>query len=293
MNPRAELPDEEPTPPWLADALDEVRVPAPRPELRDSLRARFVGVQGAQRALEDVQPREPAEAPALRRSTRRTRGAASATPTRRWRAGLLLLSGLVAASLVLWMLRPKALPRVELVDSALASLTLDGQPALEHEFERLLLGGARVRTAQTPARVRVDGVALIELAPNSELVLTPWSEAGGGEARIELARGGVRVATAPDFAPRKLTVFAPDAQIAIVGTEFGVDVLDGVGTCVCCTHGAIEVRPRGREQSERVLAGGMSFCFSSGEAPMLGAVKDDHAAEVVALRRFAWPAAKR
>jgi ferric-dicitrate binding protein FerR (iron transport regulator) len=293
MNPRAELPDEEATPTWLADALDEVRVPAPRPALRDSLCSRFVDVQEPARAPEDTPSREAAGAPLSPRSLRRrSRGPAAAKSTRRWRGGWLLLSGLVAASLVLWVLRPKALPRVELVDCVLASLTLDGKPADAHEFERRLLGGARVRTAQTAARVRLDGVTLIELAPNSEVVFTPWGEAGG-EARIELARGGVRVATAPDFAPRKLTVRAPDAQIAIVGTELGVDVLEGVGTCVCCTHGAIEVRPRGRERAERVLAGGMAFCFSSREAPMLGAVKDDHAAEVVALRRFAWPAARR
>lgn len=293
MNTRAELPDEEPTPPWLADALDEVRVPAPRPELRDSLRSRFIDAQEPARAPEGTSSREADGAPPSPRSPRRSRGSASANPTRRWRAGWLLVSGLVAASLAFWMLRPEPLPRVELVDSALVSFTLDGQPAVAHDFESRLLGGARVRTTQAATRVRIDGVALIELAPDSELVFTPWSEASGGEARIELARGGVRVATAPDFAPRKLTVLAPDARIVIVGTEFGVDVLEGVGTCVCCTHGAIEVRPRGREQADRVLAGGMSFCFSSGEAPMLGAVKDDHAAEVVALRRFAWPAAKR
>lgn len=295
MTPQADLPDDEATPPWLADALDELSVPAPRAELRDSLRARFVGAPQPPQA-EDAAPSRPSSgAREPRERARRPRRApnVSASPTRRWRAGWLALAALAAASIAIWLLRPVAAPRVELVESTLASLSLDGAPASEREFVSKLLAGARVSTAGAAARLRLDGVALIELAPGSEVVFKLWSEDGAGEAQLELARGGVRVVTAPDFAPRKLAVLAPDARVAIVGTEFGVDVLEGMGTCVCCTHGAIEVHPRGRPQPERVLAGGMSFCFASGDAPMLGPVKDDHAAEVTALRRFEWPSAKR
>ncbi|NUP97784.1 MAG: FecR domain-containing protein, partial [Planctomycetaceae bacterium] len=138
-------------------------------------------------------------------------------------------------------------------------------------------------------RLRLDGVALVELAPQTSLQVRTWAADGSGEAVLELSRGGVRIVTAPDFAPRKLRVVTPEAEVSIVGTEFGVDVIENMGTCVCCTHGAIDVRSRIVGNSSRVLEGGMALCFASGAAPMLGDIESEHANVVTALRRYAWP----
>jgi len=276
--------------PWLADALDELRPPAPRPELRASLRARFLARDVAAESDTSAQP-----APALRtahtpRSTRQ-RSPASAAPSTRWRTLSLATLATAAVVAALVFVRTSPTQRVELVASNVSDLTLDGAPVALDALQARLFAGARVRSAANVVRLRLDSVALIELAPHTELTLRPWNPAGHGEARLVLTRGGVRVVTAPEFAPRRLTVEAPQAEVAVVGTEFGVDVVEGMGTCVCCTHGSVAVRALGREGVETLAAGQMSFCFSSRAEPMRGPVKDDHSAAVIALRRFEWPAA--
>lgn len=279
--------EHEPRPePWLADALDELRPAAPRAELRASLRARFVGGD-APAGQEHTEP--SAASPRAPRSPR-TQRPASVGPTARWRA--IALATLAAAIAAFVFLRSAPPPRVELVASEASDVTLDGAPVALDELEERLLAGATVRNAANAVRLRLDDVALVELAPHTELTLRPWGPGGDGEARLELRRGGVRVVTAPTFAPRRLTVAAPHAEVAVVGTEFGVDVVEGSGTCVCCTHGRVAVRALGRESVEQLAAGEMAFCFSSRAEPMRGPVKDDHSAAVIALRRFEWPAAK-
>jgi ferric-dicitrate binding protein FerR (iron transport regulator) len=275
--------------PWLADALDELRPAPPRPELRATLRAQFLGAEAsAAPADEPVRPAQPARAP---RSARQ-RAPASARPALRLRNLALAALATAAAIAALVFVRTAATPRVDLVACSVSDLTLDGVRVAADALEERLLAGAIVRSAESSVRLRLDNVALIELAPHTELTLRPWSASGEGEARLVLTRGGVRVVTAPEFAPRRLTVAAPQAEVAVVGTEFGVDVVEGMGTCVCCTHGSVAVRALGREGVETLAAGQMSFCFSSRAEPMRGPVKDDHSAAVIALRRFDWPATK-
>lgn len=279
-------PRPEPHPePWLADALDELRPAAPRPDVRASLRERFLGADASAASVENE---EPARTP---RSVR-PRAPASAGPVVRRRTLALAALATAAAIAALVFVRATPTPRVDLVASSASDLTLDGVPVALDALEERVLAGATVRSAANSVRLRLDNVALIELAPHTELTLRPWTSSGAGEARLELARGGVRVVTAPAFAPRRLTVAAPQAEVAVVGTEFGVDVVEGLGTCVCCTHGSVAVRASGREGVEMLAAGEMAFCFSSRAAPERGPVRDDHSAAVVALRRFEWPATK-
>lgn len=291
-------PDDQQPEKWLRDALDDVDVPPVRPQFRAELRERFVGADEHQATPDDAElASQPAparvSARAKHRSSTKERtsslGGRNSTPStrRRWTLGLVAAALATAAALALYFNRPEPRERVQLVESELANFTVDGvDMANMGEFVRKLQVGAQLETKHQAMRLRLDGVVLIELAAGTRLTLAAWDESADGETLLELASGGVRVLTGPTFAPRHLRVRAPDADIAIVGTEFGVDVIDGSGTCVCCTKGAIDVRARGQDAAHRVLAGGMSFCFSSGEAPMLGEVKSDHADDVTKLRRF-------
>lgn len=291
-------PDDQRPETWLREALDDVDVPPARPQFRAELRERFVAADKLRETPDDAEfVSQPApdrvSARAKHRSSTKVRTSAldgrNSTPStrRRWALGLVAAALATAAALALYFNRPEPRERVQLVESALASFTVDGvKMANTDEFVRKLQVGARLETTTEAVRVRLDGAVLIELAAGTRLTLAAWDESADGETLLELASGGVRVLTGPTFAPRHLRVRAPDADIAIVGTEFGVDVIDGSGTCVCCTKGAIDVRARGQDAAHRVLAGGMSFCFSSGEAPMLGDVKSDHADDVTKLRRF-------
>lgn len=312
MSTRPNEPDGEPREPWLHDALDSVESPSVRPAFRDELRARFLAgaapaaeqldelepLAGASDGIRDVRndagPRNATPRPAVQRArstpsrnSRRER-AVEPTPRRRSFGPWIAVAALAAAAAVAFVfLTPDAKPRVQLVDSPLASLKLDGASLTDSvELAKRLTVGAKLETAADSVRLRLDDVVLIELAAGTELSFATWNEGADGETVFDLRSGGLRVLTGPGFAPRRLTVRAPDAEIAIVGTEFGVDVVQGAGTCVCCTHGVIAVTPSGREAADRVLEGGMSFCFASGDAPMLGDVKEDHASDVTKLRRY-------
>ena len=242
---------------WLAQALEDAPVRAPSAALREKARASFLGSGASSSAG----------------------GRTSRWPLR------LVVTALASAAALLFLLRTPGAPRVELVETAPASLA-SASPA---EVEAKVLTGSELSTGAEAARLRLDGVALLELAPQTRLQIRTWDAEGGGEAVLELHGGGVRIVTAPDFAPRKLRVVTPDAEVSVIGTEFGVDVIENMGTCVCCTHGAVDVRSRIAGNSSRVLEGGMALCFSSGAAPMLGDVEAEHANVVTALRRYSWP----
>lgn len=242
---------------WLAQALEEAPVREPSAALRARTRESFLGSGASSSAG----------------------GRASRWPLR------LVVTALATAAALLFLLRTPEVSRVELVETAPTSLA----SADAAEVRAKVLTGSELVTGAESARVRLDGVALVELAPQTRLQIHTWDAEGGGEALLELHGGGVRIVTAPDFAPRKLRVVTLDAEVSVIGTEFGVDVIENTGTCVCCTHGAVDVRSRIAGNSSRVLEGGMALCFSSGAAPMLGDVEAEHANVVTALRRYAWP----
>lgn len=242
---------------WLAQALEEAPVREPSAALREKARRSFLGSDASSASG----------------------GRASRWPLR------LVVTALATAAALLFLLRTPEVSRVELVETAPKALA----SASAAEVEAKVLTGSELATGAETARVRLDGVALVELAPQTRLQIHTWDARGGGEAVLELHGGGVRIVTAPDFAPRKLRVVTLDAEVSVIGTEFGVDVIENTGTCVCCTHGAVDVRSRIAGSSSRVLEGGMALCFSSGAAPMLGDVEADHANVVTALRRYAWP----
>lgn len=269
---------------WLHDALDAAQPPPPSRAFRERERERFLVNASSSTEAPSAQPsprRSSRSAPRRRRSQDREQ------PRRRPRLLVWALgAGLAAAAaLALYFGYPSERARIELVESTLADVHADGSVrASRAELERFLLAASTFETRDAAARLRVDDVVLMEFAANSRAAITHWSDGPQGEYVLRLEAGSVRVLTSRDFAPRRLRVSAPDAEIAIVGTEFGVDVLEGMGTCVCCTEGVIEVTPRGSADADRIEAGGMSFCFASGDEPMLGDVKADHAADVTRLR---------
>jgi len=316
MNTRPNEPQDERPEPWLQGALDSVEPPRARPAFRDALRARFIASDAAAGAgsdeLVELEPLESADGAdasnesaagpkALRpaparpgkvhsgktRRASKSRDDESAPRQRRfgpWIAGVAFAA---AAALAILFFAPTRAARVELVDSRVASLTLDGAAVSDGaDLVQRLKVGSKLETASETVRLRLDQAVLVELAEGTRLSLVTWDEAPDGETVLDLASGGVRVLTGPGFAPRRLRVRSPDAEVAIVGTEFGVDVVEGAGTCVCCTHGVIAVTPNGRDKADKIVEGGMSFCFSSGAAPMLGDAKEQHASDVTKLRRY-------
>jgi ferric-dicitrate binding protein FerR (iron transport regulator) len=198
-----------------------------------------------------------------------------------------------AAAWALFVFASREDRRIEWLDTPLDCVRVGGVTASGELLEARILAGGVLESQATSMRLRIDESVLIELAPETLMSLEDWSENGGRQGVVRLVRGGVRILTGPGFAPRGLRVVAPDAQVSVVGTEFGVDVFEGTGTCVCCTQGTVSVQPRSSARADTVRAGGMSFCFSSGEPPMLDVAKEDHAAQITALRRYGFGSSAR
>jgi ferric-dicitrate binding protein FerR (iron transport regulator) len=259
-----EFHDREPRPDSdLQRMLDAAETPPVRAEFRERLRRDFV---------RNLDASAPVAATAPRRS--------SVFPWAAWVAGAI-----AAGVLAVWWTRASDPPQargLELVERPPAGLRVDGAPLIPGAA---LLSGARLSTAAESVRLRVAGVYVMELGPHTSATLARGFGDDDPSIELTLASGSLRVVTGAHFAPRRFTVKAPDAEVLVIGTEFGIDVDEAQGTCVCCNEGSIEVRPRGSPSVERLVAGGMVYCFASDMAPMLGEAKAQHLRPITELRR--------
>lgn len=243
--------------------LENEPTPTARAEFREELRRRFVEA-------------EPAAKPT---SVQRAR-------PRLLAAAAVLVAATVIASL--WFGFRTGAPFEVLepdrstvrIDGAAREVASGGLPALA--------AGSSIATGDTALALRLDERLVMELAPHTELEIVVLPERSRpGTLELRLTSGALRVATRAGFAPNRMLVHAPDADVLVVGTEFGVDVVPGEATCVCCVHGRVEVAPCGApERRQAVDAGGNAWYPVGGAPPMLGTVKPMHADPIEALRRF-------
>ena len=204
-------------------------------------------------------------------------GAGAAHARRRLVLAALATAAGAAVALSLWRgVRPGDAPAWRVL-AARGEVTLDGAAV---EPGALALGG-RLRTGPAAELQIVLGrrVALL-VGPDSELEL-PALAAVGDAWRIEARTGHLAVRTGPEFAGSRLSVRAPDAEVAVLGTRFAVDVYPE-GTCVCCGEGRVDVRSLRDGAAAAVDRGGMAFAHAAGEFTT-GAVQPDHAPALAAL----------
>lgn len=253
------------------------RVPAARPEFRAELRRSFLEAGRAAGA------RTPARPTPARRTAREDRGPAARRrgPSTSRRPWTLLAGGLLtaAAALLLVLLGPWSATATDptgslwrLAGAAPAQgLLVDGSPWGGQEP---LAGARRVRTGPERARLVLGRQLVVELGPDSELVLADPGTPGA--LVFEGERGHLRFATGPDLDPgRGLLVRTRDAEVEVLGTVFGVDVYDE-GTCVCCTRGEVQVRSRATGEDQRVAALGRGFVTADEGALLAGEIAADH-----------------
>jgi ferric-dicitrate binding protein FerR (iron transport regulator) len=265
MNTREQEPDDR-LDPETARLVDAQALPRARAEFATRLRRDFVAGSIAEAPHETprAEPRPSSFRPA------------------RW-GWLAAAAAIMLVGLILWR-QGSSRGAIELLAATPGDVKVDdGGSTLEGLRE-----GSRVETGEQALDLRVAGVVVIEIGAHSKLRFERIASSRGGDFEFALDSGALRVVTGPDFQPSRLRVRAPDADIAVVGTEFGVDVIDGKGTCVCCTRGEVEVRATHRsDELTRIAADHRSFCFVEPTVPPdLGAAAAEHVAPIVALRRF-------
>jgi hypothetical protein len=237
--------------PELERALERLRPSGARPEFAERLRREFVAGELSDRPDATI---------------------ASSPPARRWipwaiAAGILLV--------VLPFLLPTRGPGPAwtVIDPpAGGSLQVDGKliPFSEDAALAAALEGAlRIETSEAPIRLRLRERLVLELAAGSSLrVESTDTEVLGSPSpiQLELERGSLAVVTSPGFEGSRLEILTAQGAVAVTGTAFAVDVVPGMGTCVCCSSGSIVVRSRlGEAPAATVSGGANAFVFTDGK----------------------------
>lgn len=274
--------EEEPEP-ELSEALDMNTIPAADPAFRASLRRRFVAGElessfepsvalhealdawTTSPAAEEFRARlreqfvhgdissetsgsEPREAVAQTADSPRPE--ALRPP---WRGRLLTFAAGMAAATLLWVLlspRESGPRGWRVLDGTLGSgqVVVDGTPvslqrsaALLEAFSR---GGCRLDVREGDLRVLEEGSFLVTLPEGTEAQVVGRSAYGPSELLVlDVDSGGVHVSTA-DGSEGWIVVRTFDLEVELRGRAIAVDVLEGVGTCVCTLDGLARVRPR-------------------------------------------------
>jgi len=237
--------------PELERALERLRPSGARPEFAERLRREFVAGELAERPGATT---------------------VSAPRARRWIPWAIAAGILLVVLPFLFPTRGPGPTWTVLDPPAGGSLQVDGKlvpfsedAALAAALEKAL----RIETAEIPIRLRLRDLLVLELAAGSSLrVQSTRTEILGSPSplELELERGGLAVVTSPGFEGSRLEILTAQAAVAVTGTAFAVDVVPGMGTCVCCSGGSIVVRSRlGEAPAATVSGGGNAFVFTDGK----------------------------
>ena len=257
----------------LAALLDAQATPTARPEFARELRARFVAGDFADADDGGAAPRATPPLVVERRSWWRRK------PTLTAAAAAAFLSAFLGPRL--WRSESDSGPGPawEVLSAGVtATVTRDGEARrlAGSALAEAILSGARVQTSEGELRLRLDGRVLMELGPGTDLTFAECGADAGSAIRLGLASGRLAAATGAGFEGSRLVVEAPDAEVVVTGTGFGIDVYD-MGTCVCVTEGEVEVRPLGPGQpSHAVGADHSGFVFRDGSPMVEGDARPDH-----------------
>ncbi len=128
----------------------------------------------------------------------------------------------------------------------LAALRVDGESVESmDDFRSRMASAQRVESVGREVRILHKKEFVLEMASDSVLHIDGWADRGkpGGQQKILVESGGLRVATGPDFDRNSpLVVETRDVRTEITGTIFGVDV-GADYTCVCCLEGSVATTP--------------------------------------------------
>ena len=198
--------------------------------------------------------------------SRRRRARTAGGHKRRWS---LSIAAVLTLCLVGWMFARSQVPSRNGRWRVLAGSS-------SSEVQVPLSVGGQWATQATAVVLQLDSELVIELGPQSKLrVLEMYDELGAGQTKLELIAGSLHVATSRTFAPRRLSVLAPQCEVEVVGTEFGIDIFPGLATCICCNEGQISVHSSSGP-AHAIVAGEMAWCPLDGTMPMFAAAKKEH-----------------
>lgn len=173
------------------------------------------------------------------------------------------------------------------------AVRLDGVEFPPEEYaalDRALRDGREIEVLDGELRLRFGNSVLVEATETSVFSLTGTivgEPASDSDLSFAVERGVLRVCTGPEFPGTTLALSTPDVELGVTGTAFAVDLYDR-GTCVCCTEGAVAVKPVEIDCTHEVAAETMVFAFRDRTVECAtGAAMQPHAEPLRALEEFA------
>ncbi len=306
MNFDDELKDPQPDP-ALRKALQQWPRPQARPDFRERLRAEFLAAPFEARAPDEVEAPDLGPAPEV--APRWGEGLPVAeiltpalSPARKPWFTLVSIAAIAAAALFLFQWQSPTRWSVA-ASSEFTLARVDGQefsPAQSLQLAAALEPGSVIEVEGGSLDLVLDTRLALSLAAGStmSLVAVPEPEVLAS-IWLDQQRGSLAVATGPGFVDADLRIQSPDSEVRIVGTRFAVDVIAGLGTCVCCDEGVVSVFdqpvtqdlvPEGTHE-HKLAQGEMTFVFSDHRPRESGRAIAEHLAPIESLRQV-WGGAR-
>ena len=269
------------------------------------MRAEFLAAPFEERALSDAEPEDLGPVPFVaprwgEGSDTAGREKERARPSRAPWMTLVAIAAIAAAAL--FVLRwPSAGGWRVAASSDFLLARVDGREFGPTETARLaaaLASGSVVEVEGGALDLALDSRVALSLASGCTLTLVaiPDSEVLG-DLWLDQQSGSLAVVTGPDFQGSSLRIQTADTEVRILGTQFSVDVIAGVGTCVCCSEGSVSVfdgpvteDPIAEGRTEHTLPQGeMRFVFRDHRPMKTGPAMPEHLAPIESLRQV-WSA---
>lgn len=138
-----------------------------------------------------------------------------------------------------------------------------------------------IRTFDAGLRLQLRDDLVLDIAPGTQLSQMSFPPAGA--YTIYANAGALHVCTGPTFSGNRLRILTDNMESTVIGTIFGVDVLEN-GTCVCCIEGTVRCDPRDGGGAKSVEAGAMCFAYNDGKKSAWGQAHEPHTRPLQELR---------
>ncbi len=143
-------------------------------------------------------------------------------------------------------------------------VTIDGQSVSTRntgELAKLLNIAEEFSTGPGKLELQLNRDLRMEVGPSSNVILASAELSNPADVHdFQLVSGTMHMITSKGYGEGPFVVATPDARIMITGTCLSIEIIPGMGTCVCVAEGEVVVESL-RHESKPFEVPGRTTCF--------------------------------
>lgn len=143
-------------------------------------------------------------------------------------------------------------------------VTIDGQSVSTRntgELAKLLNDATEFSTGPGKLELQLNRDLRMEVGPSSNVILASAELSNPADVHdFQLVSGTMHMITSEGYGEGPFVVATPDARIMITGTCLSIEIIPGMGTCVCVAEGDVVVESL-RHESKPFEVPGRTTCF--------------------------------